>query len=63
MQVTVIDSDQTTYQIVYKKHEYANLMELMVNTFYSEIGACRGKGLCGTCCVKIIDGKINDVII
>lgn len=57
MQVTVIDTDDNRYQIDYERWEYPNLMELITNTYYSEIGACRGRALCGTCIVKVIDGK------
>ena len=57
MQVTVIDTNEDRYQIDYKRWEYPNLMELITNTYYSEIGACRGRALCGTCIVKVIDRK------
>jgi len=57
MHVTVIDSNEERYQIAYERFEYPNLMELITNTYYSEIGACRGKALCGTCIVKTVDGE------
>ena len=59
MQVIIKDSCNEIYDIEYGYFEYPNLMELIVNTFYSEIGECKGRGLCGTCVVEIVDGNKN----
>lgn len=56
MQITVIDTANETQVIPFKRHEYANVMELIANTCYDEIGECRGRGLCGTCVVEISEG-------
>ncbi|WP_299183962.1 2Fe-2S iron-sulfur cluster-binding protein [uncultured Aquimarina sp.] len=59
MKVTIIDNNDENYIINFKRFEYHNLMELIVNTYYSEIGACRGIGLCGTCIVEAVSGYVN----
>ena len=59
MQLTVIDNNEE-YKITYSRYEYASLMELITNTYFSEIGSCRGKAICGTCIIKIVDGKNID---
>ena len=56
MVVNVIDLDNEIHSIEYKRQEYASLMELITNSYYSEIGECKGKGLCGTCIVEVIKG-------
>ncbi|WP_346882657.1 hypothetical protein [uncultured Algibacter sp.] len=56
MYVTIIDSDGENYRIDFERYEYPNLMELIVNTYYSEIGECKGKGLCATCTVVPVNG-------
>ena len=53
MVIYVEDSDGEKYTINFQPRAYPNLMELIVNSFYSEIGECRGRGLCGTCIVTI----------
>ncbi|MEW7279831.1 2Fe-2S iron-sulfur cluster-binding protein [Aquimarina sp. 2201CG1-2-11] len=58
MKLTIIDFDNEIHLINYSRLEYPNLMELIVNTFYTEIGECKGRGLCGTCIVEIITGEI-----
>ena len=57
MQITVIDTANETHVIPFKRHEYASLMELIVNTCHDEIGECKGRGLCGTCVVEIGEGS------
>ncbi|MBO0323781.1 (2Fe-2S)-binding protein [Muricauda sp. CAU 1633] len=57
MQITVVDTANETQIVPFKRYEYANLMELIVNTCYDEIGECRGRGLCGTCVVEIGEGS------
>lgn len=62
MEVTVIDIYEEIHKIPYRRYEYRSLMELIVNTYYSEIGECKGKGLCGTCIVEIIGEDINNSV-
>lgn len=62
MNVTIIDIDNESHLIKYKRFEYPNLMELIVNTYYSEIGECKGKGLCGTCVLELVYGKFTNTL-
>lgn len=59
MKVTIIDVDQETHTLAYSHLEYPNLMELIHSAYYSEMGECRGKGLCGTCMVQVISGNMG----
>lgn len=59
MVVTVIDTDNETHEINFRHLEYSSLMELMVNTYFTEIGECRGRGLCGTCIVEVIGEELR----
>jgi 2Fe-2S ferredoxin len=52
--VTIIALDNEVYTIPFKRHEYPSLMELITNNYYEDIGDCRGRGLCGTCHVKLV---------
>ena len=56
MIVNVIDLDNKIHTLEYKRLEYPSLMELIINSYYSEIGECKGRGLCGTCIVELIRG-------
>ena len=60
--INIIDTYNDTYKLSYKRFEYPNLMELIINSIYEDIGDCLGIGLCGTCHVKIISGDINEDI-
>ncbi len=62
IKVTVIDVFEEHYDIFFKRHEYANLMELIINTYYEEIGECGGRGLCGTCIVSVVFGRMIDKV-
>tara|TARA_B100000768_G_C11172307_1_gene329250 strand:- start:248 stop:424 length:177 start_codon:yes stop_codon:yes gene_type:complete len=37
-------------------------MDLIVNTYYLEIGECKGKGLCGTCIVEVLKERNNKAL-
>lgn len=58
--VNIISTNNKRIEIPFKRFQYPNLMELIVDTYYEDIGECLGKGLCGTCHVKILSGSIND---
>ncbi|CAI8212068.1 MAG: Putidaredoxin [Formosa sp. Hel1_33_131] len=62
MNVNVIDIDNKTHTLNYHWLEYPSLMELIVNSYYTEIGECKGRGLCGTCIVEIIKGFDDQMI-
>ena len=56
MVVNIIDINNKIHTLEYKRLEYPSLMELIINSYYTEIGECKGRGLCGTCIVEIIKG-------
>lgn len=60
--VNIITTDNKLIKLGFKPYEYANLMEIIINTYYEDIGECLGKGLCGTCHVKLKHGTLNDPI-
>ncbi|WP_338358768.1 2Fe-2S iron-sulfur cluster-binding protein [Yeosuana marina] len=60
--VHIITNNNKCVEIPFKRYEYPNLMELIVDTYYEDIGECLGRGLCGTCHVKLIEGSLNDII-
>jgi 2Fe-2S ferredoxin len=60
--VNIIDSTGELHAIEFKQGEYANLMELIVNSIYEEIGDCRGRAWCGTCLVEEITTSYNELI-
>lgn len=61
-QVNIISTNNKRIEIPFKRFQYPNLMELIVDTYYEDIGECLGRGLCGTCHVKLQSGSINDSI-
>ena len=62
MTVNVIHIDNKIHALEYTRLEYPSLMDLIINTYYSEIGECKGKGLCGTCIVEVIKGFEDQMI-
>ena len=58
--VNIITSNNEFIEIPFNRFEYPNLMELVVDRYYEDIGECLGRGLCGTCHVKLIEGSLND---
>lgn len=59
-QVHIITTNNSLIKIPFKRYEYPNLMELIVNTYYEDIGECLGRGLCGTCHVKLVKGTYQN---
>ncbi|AXT62701.1 ferredoxin [Aquimarina sp. AD10] len=60
LSVTIIDAFNEIHKIDFKRYEYPNLMELIIDNYYEEIGDCGGKGLCGTCHIKPLSILIDD---
>ena len=56
--VNIIATNNSLVKIPFKLYEYPNLMELIIDTYYEDIGECLGRGLCGTCHVKIVSGAL-----
>lgn len=51
--IFVTDSFGEDHVLEFKKHEFRNLMELLVDRLYDDIGECRGRSLCGTCHIRV----------
>ena len=60
--VNIITTNNTRIEIPFRRFQYPNLMELIVDTYYEDMGECLGRGLCGTCHVKLQWGFLNDSI-
>lgn len=58
--VNIITTNNKQIEIPFKRFQYPNLMELIIDTYYEDIGECLGRGLCGTCHVKLQSGTLND---
>ncbi|HMQ43917.1 2Fe-2S iron-sulfur cluster-binding protein [Mariniflexile maritimum] len=58
--VNIVTSDNQLFSIPFKRFEYPNLMELIVENNFEDIGECLGRGLCGTCHVVLTEGALND---
>lgn len=41
----------------YKPFEYRNLMDLILNELWIEWGDCKGRAMCGTCHIEILEGE------
>ncbi len=58
--ITVINERGESNVVRFQRHSYRNLMELIVNELFEEIGDCRGQAWCGTCHVEIVAGQLID---
>lgn len=57
--VTITDSYDDIFELSFVKHQYQNLMILIANNYPEEFGECKGRGLCGTCHIKLISGSLE----
>lgn len=58
--VTIILLSGRRRVVPFRRHAYNNLMELIVNELYEDIGDCKGHAWCGTCHVEIISGELDE---
>lgn len=58
--VTIILLNGEEHVVEFDRHAYNNLMELIVNELYENIGDCKGHAWCGTCHVEIVAGELSD---
>lgn len=52
--ITVISSSGRKYLLKTFRGEYRNLMMLIYDQCYEDIGECKGIALCGTCHIQIL---------
>lgn len=45
--------------LTFKIFEYNNLMDLILNELWEEWGDCRGRAMCGTCHIKILNNTAS----
>ena len=57
---TYIDEFDETHEVVFKRNEYHNLMELLFDKCMEDIGDCKGRAWCGTCHIQILEGHISE---
>ena len=57
--VTIIDTINESHVIHFKRFEYPNLMELIVDNTHDDIGDCKGRAMCKTCFVEPINDGIE----
>ncbi|QDS93939.1 Putidaredoxin [Roseimaritima multifibrata] len=58
--ITVILLNGQERVVQFRPHAYNNLMELIVNELYEDIGDCKGHAWCGTCHVQIVSGELTE---
>ncbi len=56
----VIDEFGEEKTLEFKPFEYRNLMDLVLNELWEDWGDCRGRAMCGTCHIEILNGKPGD---
>lgn len=58
--IFVIDEFEEETCLEFKIFEYRNLMDLILNELWEEWGDCRGRAMCGTCHVEVLEGEVTD---
>ncbi len=56
--ITVILLSGQRRVVSFRRQAYNNLMELIVNELYENIGDCKGHAWCGTCHLEIVSGEL-----
>lgn len=60
--VTITDSYDDVFELLFSKNEYPNLRSLIATSYPEDFGECKGRGLCGTCHVKVVSGSLDETI-
>lgn len=55
--IFVIDEFGEETNLKFRILEYNNLMDLILNELWEEWGDCKGRAMCGTCQIEILEGK------
>lgn len=58
LSVTIIQLNGDVSVIMFQPRVHRNLMEMIVNELYEDIGDCKGRAWCGTCHVAIQSGRL-----
>lgn len=61
--IYVIDEFGEEKSLIFKILEYNNLMDLLLNELWEEWGDCKGRAMCGTCHIEIINGKPREEMV
>lgn len=58
--IYVIDESENERSLHFKPLEYRNLMDLIYNELWEEWGDCKGRAMCGTCHIEILEGELGE---
>ena len=50
------------FELSFLNQQYSDLRSLIVHRYPEEFGECKGRGLCGTCHVKVVSGSLCEPI-
>lgn len=56
----IIDEYGEEKSLDFRPLEYRNLMDLVYNELYEEWGDCKGRAMCGTCHIEVLEGNPAD---
>lgn len=59
--IYIIDEFENEKSLSFRPYEYRNLMELIYNELWEEWGDCKGRAMCGTCHIEILEGPLGEM--